>query len=268
MKIFISWSGNRSKSVASLLKQWLADVLQGDQIFMSEHDIGAGSRWLLELNNELETSHFGIICVTPENLDAPWLLFEAGALSKAVKLARVVPYLLDVKITDIVGPLAQFQGVEADEIGTYKLLGSINSARELRLADDQLSRAFEKWWPDLRKQLGDIPLPSEKIHAQRSDRALLEEMLQLLRNVQREVTVQPSIFSLTSFTKADIDNMNLTDLSNHLNTLSNAYFNADTQSEKSVLAAEIGVIKREISRRLKAETANLKEQTDSEGTAA
>ena len=51
------------------------------------------------------------MCVTRENYLTPWINFEAGALSKAFGHARVVPRLLDMPISDLTGPLVQFQAV-------------------------------------------------------------------------------------------------------------------------------------------------------------
>lgn len=84
MKVFISWSGARSKAVASKLREWLPDVIQNIEPWMSRHDIKAGERWDKELSGELNDSKFGIICLTSDNYDAPWILFEAGALSKTI----------------------------------------------------------------------------------------------------------------------------------------------------------------------------------------
>jgi len=73
---------------------------------LSANDIEKGARWGTEISQELEQSKFGVICVTPENLDARWLNFEAGALSKIVSRNRVCPYLVDMSPTDLVGPLS------------------------------------------------------------------------------------------------------------------------------------------------------------------
>jgi hypothetical protein len=64
-----------------------------------------------------ETSNSGVICVTPENLNSPWVLFEAGALAKAMQGAKVIPLLFDLEFSDISGPLAQFQAKNATETG-------------------------------------------------------------------------------------------------------------------------------------------------------
>ena len=82
--VFITWSGNRSKHVAMALRALLATVIQAAKPFMSKADIDKGSRWHLELAKALEATKVGIICLTPENPSAPWLLFESGALSKTM----------------------------------------------------------------------------------------------------------------------------------------------------------------------------------------
>jgi hypothetical protein len=120
---------------------------------MSEQDIEAGSRWGDKLNRTLESSDFGVLCLTPENLNAPWLLFEAGSLAKSVSQSKVAPYRLGLRSDDIPLPLAQFQGVDADENGTRNLVRSLNSTLASPLGETQLSRAFEDRWPPLKSQI-------------------------------------------------------------------------------------------------------------------
>jgi len=107
---------------------------------------------------QFEEAGFGIICLTPENLNAPWVLFEAGALSKSLDGSRVCPYLFGFEPTELTGPLVQFQAVQADRADTMRLLGAMNRALgEGRLADVTLEKVFEKWWPDLDAALSRVP---------------------------------------------------------------------------------------------------------------
>jgi hypothetical protein len=110
MKVFLSWSRDRSKSVATALEQWIPDVLQEVEPWISS-DIGAGQRWNREIDKELSKTDFGILCLTRENLQERWILFEAGALAKRVgEDARVVPYLIDdLRPEDLKPPLGLFQ---------------------------------------------------------------------------------------------------------------------------------------------------------------
>jgi hypothetical protein len=185
MNIFISWSGQRSRQIASALNEWLPDIFQDLTTWMSTDDVEAGVRWGTELNQQLQSTNFGILCLTPENLNARWLLFEAGSLAKAISISRVVPYCYQLVPTDVPYPLAQFQAVSADREGTNKILQSINAIRDERMPDDRLCRHIDKWWPDLESTLKALTTPIYDEPKQRSDRALLEEVLQLIRQQSR-----------------------------------------------------------------------------------
>ncbi len=106
MDVFLSFSGERSKQVAFALKEWLPVVL-GDEVkpWLSK-EIDAGERWSHEVAQRLQETNFGIICLTKDNLDARWIHFEAGALSKALNESCVCPYLLDVSFSEIGEPLS------------------------------------------------------------------------------------------------------------------------------------------------------------------
>ena len=88
MKVFLSLSGHKSHQVALVLRDWLPSVIQSLTPYVSSEDIDKGARWSTDIAKELEDSTFGILCVTKDNLEAPWLLFEAGALSKMMKVCR------------------------------------------------------------------------------------------------------------------------------------------------------------------------------------
>lgn len=93
MKVFISWSGEKSKAVAHALREFIPDVIQSVKPWMSDADIRAGECWSNAVAKELQESSFGIICLTADNLMAPWILFEAGALAKTISETYVCPYV-------------------------------------------------------------------------------------------------------------------------------------------------------------------------------
>ena len=78
MKVFISWSGELSKLVAKELSEWLPSIIQSVEVFYSPEDIQKGENWDLRLTKELEECKYGIVCLTKENVSAPWVHFEAG----------------------------------------------------------------------------------------------------------------------------------------------------------------------------------------------
>ncbi len=84
-KVFISWSGELSNKLAEAVRQWLPGVLQFVKPYFTPSDIEKGARWGSDILTELDSSDIGIICLTKENLEKPWILFESGALSKTLK---------------------------------------------------------------------------------------------------------------------------------------------------------------------------------------
>jgi TIR domain len=150
MRVFISWSGPRSKQLAKLLHDWFPIVLQNVQVYMSSEDIETDARWFTSVASELQSPNFGLLCLTPENLTSPWIHFEAGAISKVIEHSRVVPVLFDLKPGDIKGPLDQFYAVTFDKGGVFRLLKSMNNvAGGEGLDPSRLEQAFSALWPRL-----------------------------------------------------------------------------------------------------------------------
>lgn len=189
MKVFISWSGTRSKKVALIFRDWLPSVIQSIEPFVSSEDIEKGSRWNTDIAQELKESTFGIICVTKDNLTAPWLNFEAGALSKTIENSYVVPFLFDVKPSELKGsPISQFQATLFTKDDLKRLLETLNAATGNCLSEQKLLKAFEVWYPDLEQNLK--ALESEPNDNKDSDATtvqpdILEELLEMSRNTQR-----------------------------------------------------------------------------------
>jgi len=159
--------------------------------WVSDEDIAKGANWPISLQQELHNAKFGMICVTPENVAEPWILFEAGALSRAIDQSdvRVCPYLFGLETTDLKPPLGHFNGAKADRADTLKVVRSINDAVKasegLYLSPQKLESAFEKWWPDLEQALQAIPVTRAKNQNRRDEREMLEEVLKIVRSLSR-----------------------------------------------------------------------------------
>jgi hypothetical protein len=198
MRIFISWSGSRSLAIAEALRDWLPKVIQSLRPWISASDIDKGSRWLKEISENLEATNFGIICLTPENISAPWILFEAGALSKAIDNSHICPVLLGFDATSLQGPLSQFQATHLQKADMRKLLVTINKTLgENSLPEKQLEESFGMWWPRLETIISSIQADKDEKAPERSERELLEELLQIARRLDRgqDLTVGDIIIS-------------------------------------------------------------------------
>ena len=182
--MFVSWSGDRSKAVAQLLSDWLPQVIQAAEPFISTA-IDKGRRWNGEIAERLGTAPVGIICVTRDNLRSPWLLFEAGAISKP-RDGYVCTFLLDLEPADVEPPLGDFQHTRVQKTDVFGLVQTINKALAVKgeksLPDGVLHRVFERNWPELElalEQLRELgPSGSDR---PRSDRDLLDEILSIVR---------------------------------------------------------------------------------------
>lgn len=81
MRIFISWSKNKSKKLAHATKKFLSKVLNGSSIeFFFSPEMYKGTRVDNEIHANLLNSDKCIVCITSENFKNPWLLYEAGVI--------------------------------------------------------------------------------------------------------------------------------------------------------------------------------------------
>ena len=162
MKVFISWSGEVSHRVAVILRDWLPAVIQSIEPYVSSEDIDKGTRWSTDIAAELHASTYGLICLTKNNVAAPWINFEAGALGKSIDKSRVSPFLFRLKRSEVEGPLLQFQSTVLEKEDIHKLLKSINAACGSEgLEDARLAKSLDVWWPQLEQQLNAISEPHE-----------------------------------------------------------------------------------------------------------
>jgi hypothetical protein len=187
MKVFISWSGQRSKDLANALRNWLPMVLQYVEPWVSDKDISAGERWAQAIAGELDASNFGIICITPENIHSEWILFEAGALSKSMQDGKVIPLLFGLELSDLSGPLSQFQAQKMEESGMKEVVKSINKISATKTSDTIVDQLLPALWPTLQESIAAIPntAPSEK--HMRPNHEILEELVVGIRGINSSI---------------------------------------------------------------------------------
>ena len=81
MRVFISWSGDRSHQVASAVHKWIGIAFPTLDPWLSS-EMEKGKSWATKLLEGLTSSTIGILCVTAE-ANHDWMAFEAGALLDA-----------------------------------------------------------------------------------------------------------------------------------------------------------------------------------------
>jgi hypothetical protein len=186
MKLFLSWSGERSRQMAESLRRLFPLIVQDLDVFLSAHDIESGARWARELANSLDQSSFGILCLTPDNLDSKWLYFEAGALTKHSEGRACCLLIGGLESPDVPLPLSQFQNRRFDKSGVHSLLRDLNGRVEKPLAAGALDKLFEKFWPDLEIDYDEAITKTNGGfvgYTPRLDRDILEEILLHVRSL-------------------------------------------------------------------------------------
>lgn len=187
VRVFISWSGELSRKLGQAVTEWLPLALQFVEPYFTPEHIEKGTKWLPEISAKLDASELGIICLTRENLSNPWILFEAGALSRKPQ-SHVCTLLFDLEPTDVEFPLAMFQATPFTKDDVRKLVEAINTAgANLSLKESTLARAFDIAWPDLEGTVTKILAENGNVDEaeRRTDRAILEEILELVRSALR-----------------------------------------------------------------------------------
>jgi hypothetical protein len=187
VKVFISWSGERSRVAARELHEWLQLIMPTIEPWMSDTDLDKGSRWATGIGERLEEMSAGISVLTQENLSSEWLNFEAGAISKAFGEGRVMTFLLrPLCPTDVPHPLALFQATSRTREDVTKMIMNLNKLAGSPMKDRILAKQIQAWWPQLDDKLAEIENHAPAgVPPKRSTHDMLEEVLTLLRDLSR-----------------------------------------------------------------------------------
>lgn len=172
-KIFISWSGENSKKIAMELKEILEKkifISTDLECFVSTVDIASGDDWWNKIKKELMKCKQGILCVTKENIKAPWIFYEAGAM--VARDVPTIPLLFNCNVNSLEGsPIKGKQCVDFhDQSQFLKMIHDINCSMMLlpieksqldAIAKDAYDEVKNKLNPTL-KQLKQTRLFNEK----------------------------------------------------------------------------------------------------------
>lgn len=156
-KIFISWSGENSKKIALELKEILEKkvfVTTDLECFVSTVDIASGDDWWNKIKKELKQCKQGILCVTKENIKAPWIFFEAGAM--VARDVPTIPLLFDCNTNALEGsPIKGKQCIDFYDLAQFlKMINDINDCMTLLpLEKAQLDSIAKEAYEDIKRTL-------------------------------------------------------------------------------------------------------------------
>ena len=149
VKCIVSWSGEKSRRIASYLTSFLSRVLPEVEWWISERSLEPGREWWPELRESLRCSRNAILCLTQENMDASWLLFEAGAVFKGDSEARIHSILFGRRKLE--EPLREFQYTRFGGDDMRKMLDGMRERLNDPPSFTEVHERFDRYWDDLRK---------------------------------------------------------------------------------------------------------------------
>lgn len=156
-KIFISWSGEISKKIAIQLKYTLEkEIFEGTGLtcFVSTVDISSGTDWWNKIKKELRQCHYAILCITKDNITAPWIYFEAGATT--AKEIPTVPLLINCDANILAStPLKGNQAIIFNEPESFKkMIKNVNDKFDLiSISEKNLKKISANALDELQKSL-------------------------------------------------------------------------------------------------------------------
>lgn len=148
MSVFVSWSSPANQKIGRAVREFVSEVLGTDSVFMSDEDIEPGEKSLEEIDAALKRSTAALVIVSATSARDPWLNFEAGAMGVRLEKAKVIPILLDLDFSQLIQPLAQFQGIRFDNREKFsQMLRVLNNQRgESRIKSETLNIVFDTKW--------------------------------------------------------------------------------------------------------------------------
>lgn len=184
-----------------MLKEWLPLAVPNSETWLSKEDIEKGSIWFGDIEKTIKETSVGIICLTRENKERPWILFEAGGLNKGLAdKSRVCPLLLDLDVRELESPLKEFNAARPDKEHMLALCKMINRQNKVNpLSDGRVETFFDKFWDDFEKKFKALletqghSLPPKKKAVPEMVEEILETVQALLRASQ-EKKAWPSFY--------------------------------------------------------------------------
>jgi hypothetical protein len=115
--VYLCWSKGLGRLLAERFHRWIKDQM-GDYIdpFFSPEDIEVGRPWWESLRKEMKDNEHAILFMTREMAHAPWVIFEAGAISRNLAKSRIIPVMVDIETWDLPAPLQQLQNIDKEQV--------------------------------------------------------------------------------------------------------------------------------------------------------
>ncbi len=155
MNIFLSWSGNLSKAIASGFNEILPDVIQRVKPFFSPEKIGNGEVWFTSIVEALKASDLGIVFLTKDNFNEDWIIFEGGGI---IAKGWLYVILCDFTIAEFNKSECFFKKLNVTEFKNDHGMEDVFVSMKNRLGltdikDETIRRTFKHNWPAIKDKI-------------------------------------------------------------------------------------------------------------------
>jgi hypothetical protein len=175
-EIFLSWSGNTGKKIATELRKLLPSILHIPSPFVSDIDIHAGRAWREMLDSQLRETNYVMFIFTPENIATPslWMAYEAGAaMSNRNREILVLTLAFNVPATSVPNYLGEIHSSSFKEEDWKKLLEDLRkkikkksqeTGTKIEYYDNFDDISFPQFWSDFEVRINRIFNEVESAH--------------------------------------------------------------------------------------------------------
>ena len=243
-RVFISWSGD-TLGIAEALSRWLGEAGAGHlDPWISSRSLTPGIKWSAHIDHVLQNADGAVVCLGPEGVHSPWVLYEIGAIGPS---RPVIPVLFDVEPDTVPEVISQFQHVLHDGHATVTL-GKVAAGLGLTIEADgpAATSTAAILFQDAVDQFRRSRL--EKIKATLAMTGQVEALLMLLGHVARHPGRSPRQYAKQDELQSSMGKKNATVLAimllSHLGLLALRSFNRTdagqvflTRSGETLLAA-------------------------------
>ena len=238
MKLFLSWSGARSRQIANTYNKWIKYIFPTLEIYISTEDIEPGRKWRDSIENGLEETYFGMLFLTPENLESRWIYYEAGSLSKGKNDSHVIPMLYQLDAGKLQEPLSAFQSMSLEKDNMLRVVKTINKKMAEVTDELLLEEIFDNWWEKWEEEADKFPVDIEAIEesiklkdaAQMDIQEQIEEVLTRLRQQDGK----EGVAKIPRLHEMDNDKFKMQELEDFSNVIREADF-LDSEQKRTVI---------------------------------
>lgn len=122
---------------------------------------------MTEWRRILKDAGYGLLCVTRDSVQSPWLLFEAGMMSSTPSIPVRMALSFGVSPSELLGPLRQFQSFSSDREGIYRLVCELNNYSATGISLDTLNSLFDTMYPALQRDFNKLWEKQQALEEQR-----------------------------------------------------------------------------------------------------